>query len=214
MKIIVAGAIFSVLIGALGLVTTYGIDGREPLLQPAVAAASAAAAAPLRCVAFGPYVAGYDPNTGPHPPASVIGKLLDRLVAQTDFRCIMTYGVLNGLGRTFPAAKRRGIKVIAIIWLDLDRTVNARSIRRGIRAAKAYPNTIIRLSCGSEVRTRHGTALDDEVTACISALRRAGVSQPITTIDTWWEWCNRSYPCKRMPLAARVDWIGINVFPW
>lgn len=168
----------------------------------------------LPCIAFNPYVRGYNPNTGPHPSQQLIEKLLNKLIQQTSFRCIMTYGVLNGLDYIFEAAQVRGIKVISIIWLDADVTVNDLSIEGGINAAKTYPDTIIRLSCGSEVRTRHGTALDDVILDCIERLRVSGVSQPITTIDTWWEWCNHSWPCQRSNFSDVVDWVGINVFPW
>jgi exo-beta-1,3-glucanase (GH17 family) len=126
----------------------------------------------------------------------------------------MTYGVLHGLDYTFEAAKQRNIKVIAIIWLDADPAINNDSIAAGVRAANAYPDTIVRVSCGSEVRTRHGTTLDDQISSCIAAMRAAGVVQPVTTIDIWWEWCNRAYPCQRNAFGDKVDWIGINVFPW
>jgi exo-beta-1,3-glucanase (GH17 family) len=126
----------------------------------------------------------------------------------------MTYGVLHGLDYTFQAARTRGLRVIAILWLDTDAHTNTRSIARGIRAAKAYPETIIRLSCGSEVRTRHGNIHNDTIRECMHRLRAAGVRQPITSIDTWWVWCNQSWPCQAAALAAEVDWIGINVYPW
>ncbi|MDP2100361.1 MAG: exo-beta-1,3-glucanase [Methylobacter sp.] len=168
----------------------------------------------LQCAAFSPYVGKLNPDYGAHPSKALIGQLLDKLVKDTPFRCIMTYGVINGLEHTFAAAEARHLKVIAIIWLDDDITVNSRSISAGIEAAKAYPNTIIKLSCGSEVRTRHNYAFDGEISRCISALREAGVAQPITTIDTWWEWCNRESPCHITNFGTQVDWIGINVFPW
>lgn len=178
------------------------------------AAPVAKAAEALQCVAFSPYVDNLNPNFGPHPSKALIETLLDKLVAETPFRCIMTYGVMNGLEETFAAAKARKIKVIAIIWLDKDIAINSQSIEQGIAAAKAYPETIIKLSCGSEVRTRHNFAFDGEITRCIDGLRAAGVKQPITTIDTWWEWCNRSRPCHITSFTAKVDWIGINIFPW
>lgn len=168
----------------------------------------------LHCIAFSPYVGDLDPDYGPHPTPKLINKLLDKLVKQTSFRCIMTYGVLNGLDYTFEAAKQREIKVIAIIWLDQDEAVNNASIELGIQKAKEYPDTIIRLSCGSEVRTRHGVALDHVIRDCIARFRAASVIQPITSIDTWWEWCNRSWHCQTSDLAPDMDWIGINVFPW
>jgi len=168
----------------------------------------------LHCAAFSPYVGKLNPDYGAHPAKELIDQLLDHLVKQTPFRCIMTYGVLNGLDYTFAAAKKRHIKVIAILWLDKDPAVNSQSISKGIEAAKAFPETIIKLSCGSEVRTRHNYTYDGEISRCLESLRKAGVTQPITTIDTWWEWCNRSLNCSQTNFGAQVDWIGINVFPW
>jgi exo-beta-1,3-glucanase (GH17 family) len=168
----------------------------------------------FQCVAFSPYVDNLNPDYGAHPSKELINQLLDKLIKETPFRCIMTYGVMNGLEYTFAAAEARHLKVIAIIWLDDDIAVNSRSIASGINVAKSFPNTIIKLSCGSEVRTRHAYAFDGEITRCIEGLRKAGVSQPITTIDTWWEWCNRVSPCHQNSFSAQVDWIGINVFPW
>ncbi len=168
----------------------------------------------LQCVAFSPYVGVLTPNYGPAPSHELIDNLLDTLVKETRFRCIMTYGVLNGLDYTFAAAKARHLKVIAIIWLDKDIPINDQSIASGIQVAKAFPDTIIKLSCGSEVRTRHGNAFDGEISKCIDGLRKAGIKQPITTIDTWWEWCNRETPCHQTAFSSQVDWIGTNIFPW
>lgn len=172
------------------------------------------AAKPMQCVAFSPYVGTLSPDYGPAPSKQLIDKLLDTLIKKTPFRCIMTYGVLNGLDYTFAAAEARKIKVIAILWIDKDPAVNSQSISKGIAVAKAYPKTIIKLSCGSEVRTRHDYAFDGEISRCLAGLREAGVKQPVTTIDTWWEWCNRSQPCGQTQFGAQVDWIGINIFPW
>ncbi len=168
----------------------------------------------LQCVAFSPYVGQLNPDYGAHPSRELIDTLLDQLLKETPFRCIMTYGVINGLEYTFAAAEARKLKVIAVIWLDKDVAVNSQSIASGIEVAKAFPQTIIRLSCGSEVRTRHAYAFDGEISRCIDSLRKAGVKQPITTIDTWWEWCNRSWPCHQTSFGSTVDWIGSNIFPW
>jgi exo-beta-1,3-glucanase (GH17 family) len=169
---------------------------------------------PLHCVAFSPYVDGLNPDWGPHPTPALIGELLDRLVADTPFRCLMAYGVLPELEPIYTAARARGIEVIAILWLDEDPAVNSRSIASGIRLAREYRDVIVRLACGSEVRTRHGRRLDGEIERCLAALHEAGVPQPVTTIDTWWEWCDAATPCQRTRFADRVDWIGINIFPW
>ncbi|MDD5214330.1 MAG: exo-beta-1,3-glucanase [Methylococcales bacterium] len=169
---------------------------------------------PLQCVAFSPYVNQFTPNYGEKPSSELIETLLDAVMKQTPFRCIMSYGVLNGLEAIFPAAKKRGIKVIAILWIDKDKRVNTDSIAHGIALARQYPETIVRLSCGSEVRTRNNYDFDDETERCLNALREAKVPQPIGVIDTWWEWCNREQPCHQTRFSSQVDWIGINIFPW
>jgi exo-beta-1,3-glucanase (GH17 family) len=165
----------------------------------------------LQCAAFSTYVGALTPNYGAHPSKELINNLLDKLIKNTPFRCIMSYGVLNGLDAIFSAAEARHIKVIAILWLDNDINVNTQSIEKGIQVAKAFPKTIIKLSCGSEVRTRHGNVYDGEITRCIDSLHKAGVTQPITTIDTWWEWCNRSLDCQQTSFTSKVDWIGANI---
>jgi exo-beta-1,3-glucanase (GH17 family) len=168
----------------------------------------------MQCVAFSPYVDNLNPNYGAHPSKELIDKLLDTLVKETRFRCIMTYGVNNGLDYVFKAAEARKLKVIAILWLDKDIAVNDQSIAKGIEVAKAFPNTIVKLSCGSEVRTRHGNVFDGEIVRCLDGLHNAGIKQPVTTIDTWWEWCDRSDPCRKTGFEAKTDWIGVNIFPW
>lgn len=168
----------------------------------------------LRCIAFSPYVQGYNPNTGPHPSRALIRQLLDKLKQQTSFRCIQTYGVLNGMDYIFKAANARGLKVIAILYLGPDQSINDQSITRGIAAAKKYSDTIIRISCGSEVRTRQVADAEGKIRTCLERLRAAGVTQPLTTIEVWWEWCNRAVPCQMWDMVNDVDWIGINVFPW
>lgn len=172
------------------------------------------AASPLRCIAFSPYTGDINPHYGPQPTPALIDTLLDRLVKDTPYRCIMTYGVLNGLDYTFTAAKARHLKVIAILWVGIDAKNNTESISKGIYLARTFADTIIKLSCGSEVRTRHDYQYDSEITRCIQALHEAKVPQPVTTIDTWWEWCNRAAPCAKTLFSDQVDWIGINVFPW
>lgn len=168
-----------------------------------------------QCVDFSPYVSGYDPDTGPHPPPAVIDELLDLLVARTGTRCIVSYGVLNGLDHTIVAANQRGLSVVEIIYLDTDLAVNTASVAAGSLLARQYPQTVTRVSCGSEVAVRHGLASADPIVAsCVNQLRSDGVVQPITSIDTWWEWCNEQWPCQVRGLASSLDWIGVNVFPW
>lgn len=98
---------------------------------------------PIQCIAFSPYVGNLSPNYGDHPSKALINELLDTIIKKTSFRCIMTYGVLNGLDNIFSAAEIRNIKVIAIIWLDKDTAVNSLSIKKGIEAAKNYPKPLL-----------------------------------------------------------------------
>jgi exo-beta-1,3-glucanase (GH17 family) len=202
------------LLVATSILLIYGQTAHSREHLPKHGAAKKAQTEALQCVAFSPYVGSLNPDYGVHPSKELINQLLDTLIKKTRFRCIMTYGVLNGLDYTFAAAQARKIKVIAILWLDKDAAVNSQSIAKGIEVAKAYPKTIIKLSCGSEVRTRHGYAFDGEIDRCMDSLRLAGVKQPITTIDTWWEWCNRAKICGQTSFGAKADWIGINIFPW
>lgn len=182
---------------------------------PVLSRVASAQELPLRCVAFSPYAAGYDAEFGPHPPPHVIDALLDQARGSTGLNCIQTYGVLNGLDYAFHAAAARGMKVIAIIWLNDLAAVNDASIAKGIEVARAHTGTIVRVSCGSEVRTRLGPAVAEPIVQnCLTRLRAAGVTQPLTAIDTWWEWCNRAWPCQVRAISTQVDWIGINVFPW
>ena len=184
-------------------------------LRAPAAPVAAATVPPLPdCVAFSPYVNGYDPDFGPHPSPALIDALLDALAIQSTFRCIQVYGVLNGLDHVVVAAQQRGFTVIQILWLDTDADVNNASIQRGIELATQYPSTIVRVSCGSEARTRNGLDFLPPIQDCINRLRAAGVTQPIGTIETWWDWCNREEACHPAALADQVDWIGVNVFPW
>ncbi len=169
---------------------------------------------PMHCLAFSPYVDNLSPDYGAQPSKQLLGKLLDHVLKQTPFRCIMTYGVLGGLEDIFYEAQQRNIKVIAILWIDNDPIVNTQSISKGIYLAREFKDTIIKVSCGSEVRTRRDYAYDKEITRCLNALREAKISQAISTIDTWWEWCNRSVSCQKTAFSEQVDWIGINIFPW
>ena len=202
-----------VVISCLFLLTSQ-IARTEDTADITILSSKPTVAEAMQCAAFSPYVGELTPSYGPPPSKELIETLLDQLIAQTPYRCIMTYGVMDGLEQIFPAAEARQLKVISIIWLDNDVVTNTRSIANGIEMAKAYPYTIIKLSCGSEVRTRHNKKFDGEILRCMDSLRSAGVSQPITTIDTWWEWCDRKAKCRKNAFANKVDWIGTNIFPW
>jgi len=173
------------------------------------------AAEQLRCVAFSPYVDGLNPNWPPYPSPALVDHLMDIVVQRTGFKCILIYGVLNGQDYAVDSAHTRGLKVIASMWLGTDPTVNAQSIAAGIAKAKQFPDTIIRLSCGVETRNSLGAgAAEPIIQKCLSQVKAAGVTQPVTAIDTWWQWCNENINCQQRALYSKVDWIGVNIYPW
>jgi exo-beta-1,3-glucanase (GH17 family) len=170
----------------------------------------------LRCVAFGPYVNGYSPLAGNHPTTAVIDSLVDIIATQTSANCLMTFGVLDGLDYTFEAARRRGLKVIAILWLGESLANDRASIELGALRARQYPDTIVRIACGSELRRRLGSAPAAAalVSDCVTRLRAAGVLQPIGTNERWWSMCDHQWPCRRWDAVGGLDWLGVNVYAW
>jgi exo-beta-1,3-glucanase (GH17 family) len=169
----------------------------------------------LRCIAFSPYVDGMNPNWPPHPTPAKIDELMDIVAHRTGFKCVLIYGMLNGLDYAVDAAHARGLKVIGSMWLGNDVVVNNQSISKGIAKAKQFPETLIRLSCGVEVwRYADADKVEPAIQNCVTQVKAAGVTQPLTAIDTWWHWCNKNMPCQARPLHSQLDWIGVNIYPW
>ncbi len=143
--------------------------------------------------------------------------LLDSIVAHTNFTCIQTYGVLYNLNYTFVAAQRRGLKVIEVIWLQPDNAeLNAESVRIGIEMAHQYKDTIIGVSCGSELRVRNAKEIATPlIVDCIQKVKQAKVPQPVTTNDYYWFWCEQAQPCQPWTEVMNlVDYIAVNVVAW
>ena len=83
------------------------------------------------------------------------------------------------------------------------------------------------MSCGVELRTslennrvtNSDQIADKETQRCIKKMRAASVKN-IGAIETWWQWCNRQYSpatnscTSHWDISSRLDWIGINVYPW
>lgn len=196
----------------LAMVTTRAVTLEEQ--SPADAGAGVAAASPTHCIAFSPYVAGSDPIRGPQPGPELVDQLMQRVRAM-GFHCILVYGVTARFDAVYDAAERYGMQVIAIIWLDGDTMGNQASITAGIQRAKAKPQTIVRLSCGSELRVSNDvTVAEPIIRDCLAQVKAAGVTQPVGNIDSWWNWCNGAWPCQTWQLAGDVDWIGVNIYPW
>lgn len=171
----------------------------------------------LGCIAFSPETGPYSPMNGDVVPSDHVDKLLDALVSQSNFQCIATYRVTNGNDYVTPAAKARGLKVILGIWIDGDSVAETNNnINRGIELAKQYEDTVIGVSCGSEMRVRHSKEIAERMTFdCINRVRAAGVKQPIGVRDLWFDWCDAQTPCAQWStMSGKVDWIGVNIFPF
>lgn len=119
----------------------------------------------------------------------VILQLMDRLVASGRVRCVTTYGSQGAASYVPELARARGLKVIQGVWLDTDDGANRIQTDGTSFLAKTFPDVIVGVICGSEVRKRHGSAVATPIiTGCIDRLRASGVLQPITHQATWREW--------------------------
>ncbi len=168
------------------------------------------------CINFSPYVGNMNPTGGPHPTPEMLETLLDRIIATTPAKCILTYGVLNGLNHTFLAARSRGIKVIATIWIDGSNSPerNQLSITSGIENVRRYSDVIEAVGCGVELLVRNPKEVAENLLqTCVSQLRAANLDKPIGASDIWYSWGNQHYPVEVWPLANEIlDFIGVNVF--
>ncbi len=169
------------------------------------------------CIHFSPYVQEYNPDFGFHPPSSLIDRLLDVLRDQTKFRCVITYGVLNGLERIVPAARDRGFKVIVVPWLDNDTIVNEQSLNAAISLVRQHSQTVLGVACGSEIRLRLGKETAETILRnCATKLKNANLNKPIGIIDTWNMLCDGdSFICRKWEFVEReFDWLGCNNFAY
>lgn len=79
-------------------------------------------------------------------------------------------------------------------------------IDAGIALAKRFPETIVAISCGSEVRLRLFAGVANTVVSdCLRRLRAANVSQPLGYQGTWPEWCNEDFPGQHFPACLRWE---------
>jgi hypothetical protein len=160
------------------------------------------------CVDFSSHVNPYSWGTGSPPPTSFTDQLLDVILTQTPFRCIMIYDIYTDI---IAAAQTKGIKVLTIIWLTLDPNANAAQLTKAVAASVQYPTTIVGFSCGSELAYRNG--LTDQVSEitldCLYGLKAQGVLQPIGVIDSL-----KTYNYNWTAIAANVDFFGVNIYVW
>jgi hypothetical protein len=70
------------------------------------------------CIRFSPYVNGLTPAGGAEPTSSLIGTLLDTLLAQTIFRCIMIDNFSGVYTTVIQLAVQKGFKIFGIIYIN------------------------------------------------------------------------------------------------
>jgi exo-beta-1,3-glucanase (GH17 family) len=155
-------------------------------------------------------VGPYNWDSNQKPPDSFVLNLLDIILTQTPYRCLMIYDVYE---QSIRLAASKGFKVHVIIFLLPDPVANAADnagdISDAITMYHTYPNTIIGFSCGSELAYRAGGP-NDIVTGitmdCITRLKNAGVQVPVGINDSYKTWKNN------WTIADKVDFIGANIY--
>jgi len=156
------------------------------------------------CIAFGPYVQGFRP--GSYVPDDLIAGLMDIMIKQTSFRCIQLYGLDP---RIALIARKKGIKVHGIVWLNLGD--NTEAIKQAINAVQVAGDTILGVSCGSELLLRNQGQqgyVEETIRACIRGIRSA-VKVPVGINDAQPSWFNQYWQ-----IANEVDYIGVNLYPF
>jgi exo-beta-1,3-glucanase (GH17 family) len=186
-------------------------------LQDLITAMTPTATSP-GCISFSPFVDNLNPNYGSIPSESLIQTLLNTLISQTSYRCIHIYDLSGPYSTIVQVAESLGLKVLANVYISSS-TFAINNVSGAISTAVAYPNTLLGISCGSEIiyESNNPTGSRSAVASCISQFRAGGVTQPIGYIDVFTGWCGGSeYPCTNFytDLESIVDFIGVDMFPW
>jgi len=163
-------------------------------------------------VSFSPSVAPYSPWNP--PPTALITDLLNILHTTTKYKTLMMYYIDQW---TVPLIANAGFKMLGILALNAGAD-NSAMINAGIAMAKAYPDTIVGIACGNELGLTNGITWSTiyTVSQCVTALKSAGVSQPVGVIDTYDSLCGRGGSCAPWSDLAGlpIDWIGANIYPY
>lgn len=171
------------------------------------------------CIGFSPYVEDYAPGMSPprDPPRELVDRLMTNLVNSGRIKCILSYGVNADV---VSLAQEKGLEVILGTWIDIDPNVNAQQTEAAIELAKRYPETVIAVICGWEVRLRHNRAVAvDVVNTCYRRMKDAGLTIPITHMASWPEWCDEEFPGERFPQCGRwsqidSDAVLVTAYSW
>jgi len=176
------------------------------------------------CISFSPYIHGYSPDAGVYPDFDLIDTLLERLISQTNYRCILIYNMDTVGADILKSASQRNVKVIAVAWMTFNFNDNHNTVNNTIKLARTYSSTILGLSCGNEIgptyNNKNAQDTINVVSDCMNLLRKANLSTSIGYMDTDNSWCGGTeLPCNDStagigPLSTSLDWIGVNIYPW
>jgi exo-beta-1,3-glucanase (GH17 family) len=158
------------------------------------------------CILFTSHVSGY--RSGQTVPNSLITTLMRNLKTQTSYRCIE----LMSVDSTYVSlAHAQGFLVHGIVWLTTSTSQNKLAVQQAIAAAKAYPQTVVSLSCGSELAFRSGTGstVTNIIKTCMTSIRNAGITVPVGTQDSL-----KTFNNGWSAMASEVDFFGVNIYPW
>lgn len=159
---------------------------------------------------YNPYRDGQSPDGGPTPSPTEIAQDMGIISSHTNL--IRTYGSCAELAPIPEIAGQFGIDVFQGAWLGQTPTANAAEIACLISAVRNNENVSAAV-IGGEVLLRGDMPVEDLV-GYIEQAKQA-VCVPVTTGESWYEWCNRQICCsRREPLASAVDFILAHAHPY
>ena len=169
--------------------------------------------ASLRGVAFGPHVAGTDPDLGDSVPASEVSRLMAILeTSDANVRWLRTYGATNGLEHVAEFAHAMGFQIAHGIWLDSDTATNDAEIEAAVEAANA--GLVDAIVAGSEVLLRGDLSEMDLIDAIRRVRDAIPADIPVSYADTYHVFLTRpdligelDFVCAHM----HAYWSGVSI---
>jgi exo-beta-1,3-glucanase (GH17 family) len=197
-------------LAALALFVLVGADDVALRLPASHAVADLVRVGPdgRYCMSFSPFPRGFRPagvfGTGDgsqgqgEPPFEIVAAVMDQVLASRQVKCVTAFSAQGVGGHIVRAASARGpLPVLLQLFIDLDQDNNRREVDAAISLLAQFPDTIVALICGYEVRLRWDAGLaTDRIQACFRALQsnpRVPPTLPIGTMATWPELCDEAY---------------------
>ena len=159
---------------------------------------------------YSPYRDGQAPNGGAIPSPAEIAE--DMAILSSHTNLIRSYGSCDELAPIPGIAAGYGIDVLQGADLGSDPTANAEEIACLISVVGDNDNVSAAV-VGGEVLLR-GDMSEEDLVGYIEQARQA-LCVPVTTGESWYEWCGRQICCsRREPLASAVDFILAHAHPY